>query len=75
MPGSGQWRMIDNDAQDCWICDRAVYSLIFWNEEIGQFLLSKVDQISNNKADQQYLVTKIEELKSETPGPVDARRL
>jgi len=58
--------MIDNDEEDCWVCDRVVYSLIFWNEEIGQFLVSKVDQ-----ADQEYLVTKIEEFKSEASEPVD----
>ena len=68
MPGSGQWRMIDDDTQDCWVCDRVVYSLIFWNEEIGQFLVSKVDQ-----ADQEYLVTKIEEFKSEASEPVDGQ--
>ena len=41
MPGSGQWRMISNETYgvpgdfECWICDKQIYTLIFWNEMIG----------------------------------------
>lgn len=36
--GSGQWKFFTekvNGENDCWICDRQIYSLIFWNELIG----------------------------------------
>ena len=41
MPGSGQWRMITNETYgvqgdfECWVCDKQIYTLIFWNEMIG----------------------------------------
>ena len=38
MPGSGQWRMIStsNDEQErCWVCNKEVYSLVFWSREFG----------------------------------------
>ena len=37
IPGSGQWRMQKNqDENGCWCCNNSIYTLIFWNKEIGQ---------------------------------------
>lgn len=33
MPGSGQWRMLDDPVDQCWHCDQWIYSLIFWDAE------------------------------------------
>ena len=35
IPGSGQWKMIDNHHHDCWVCDRECYTILFWSPEIG----------------------------------------
>jgi hypothetical protein len=38
IPGSGQWKIITAQQpgqEPCWVCDRQIYSLIFWNENIG----------------------------------------
>ena len=44
MPGSGRWRVITKEnigQNECWVCDRKIYSLIFWNELIGNIELRK----------------------------------
>ena len=33
MPGSGQWKLIRDKHEDCWICEQEVYGLIFWDPE------------------------------------------
>ena len=33
MPGSGQWKMITDKQDECWICDQSNYSLIFWDAD------------------------------------------
>ena len=47
IPGSGQWRlMTDNNKgdHDCWICDKQIYSLIFWNELIGYWEMDALER-------------------------------
>jgi len=34
MPGSGQWKLIKDRHEECWICDQEVYGLIFWDEDM-----------------------------------------
>ena len=39
MPGAGQWRVFTESFKgqnDCWLCDHQVYSIIFWNKDIGE---------------------------------------
>ena len=31
IPGLGQWRMVEDSSEGCWVCDKEIYSLIFWN--------------------------------------------
>jgi len=33
MPGSGQWKMITDKREECWICDLEVSGLVFWDYE------------------------------------------
>ena len=33
MPGSGQWKMLTDKHDECWICDQSNYSLIFWDKD------------------------------------------
>lgn len=38
MPGSGRWRIQTvSESENCWVCDNWVYTIFFWNEEIGTF--------------------------------------
>lgn len=33
MPGSGQWKLLNDNSDQCWHCDQWIYSLIFWDAE------------------------------------------
>ena len=33
MPGSGQWKMITDKQDECWVCDQSNYSLIFFDKD------------------------------------------
>ena len=35
LPGAAQWRLLDRQDQDCWICDKSCYVLVFWSREVG----------------------------------------
>ena len=40
MPGSGRWNFFQQsikETNDCWICDKQIYTLIFWNQLVGEF--------------------------------------
>jgi len=66
IPGSGQWRMITKDIpghNECWVCDRHVYSLIFWNELIGIIELRKF-----SKEDKDFFMTRIHEINPDPDG-------
>jgi len=30
------WSIVQTKQQKCWVCDRHIYSLLFWNKEIGE---------------------------------------
>lgn len=47
--------MIDESHEDCWICDREVYTLIFWSPVIGRFEMKKVSE-----ADQTFIIKNID---------------
>ena len=48
--------MIDEAHEDCWICDREVYTLIFWSPIIGRLEMRKV-----SAADQTFIIKNIDE--------------
>lgn len=59
MPGSGQWRQIGSMKQKCWICQDAIYSLIFWSKEIGWNASKDIDdKVEEN------MIKKVEELQT-----------
>ena len=33
MPGSGQWKLIKDKTDECWVCDQEAYGLVFWDPE------------------------------------------
>ena len=35
LPGAAQWRLLDRQDQDCWVCDKSSYTLVFWSREVG----------------------------------------
>ena len=66
LPGLGQWRVITEQPpgeNDCWICDRQVYSLIFWN-----VLLGKAVQMQVPEDDKDYILDQIREF-DKAPAP------
>ncbi len=34
MPGSGQWKLIKDKHEECWVCDQEVYGLVFWDADM-----------------------------------------
>ena len=34
MPGSGQWKLIKDKREECWVCDQEVYGLVFWDPAV-----------------------------------------
>ena len=45
---------------ECWVCDRTIYSLIFWNQLIGTVELKKF-----TKGDEDFFISKIREVNPE----------
>ena len=33
MPGSGQWKLIRDRSEECWVCDQQIYGLVFWDAD------------------------------------------
>ena len=58
--------MITNELpgrNECWVCDRKVYSIIFWNEMVGLVELRKFSQ-----NDKEWFINRIDEF---NPDPAD----
>ena len=34
MPGSGQWKLIKDKHEECWVCDQEVYGLVFFDPDM-----------------------------------------
>ena len=48
---TGQWEMVTGETKrdnECWVCDRQVYTLIFWNELIGAAEMSNFSMEDKN---------------------------
>ena len=46
IPGAGQWNVFTESHKgqnNCWLCDHQVYSMIFWNQEIGEVHLNNIE--------------------------------
>lgn len=57
MPGSGQFHVHTSKVlhnNNCWVCDKKIYSMIFWNQLVGAVELRKF-----TKADADWFVAKI----------------
>lgn len=60
MPGSGQFHVYTSKVSNnnnCWVCDKKVYSMIFWNQLVGAVELRKF-----TVADSDWFVAKIQKL-------------
>ena len=70
LPGAAQWRQLDRADQECWICDKASYCLVFWSKRTGA-----QDEDSITVAQEENLVSQIERANNqfedfEWKGPV-----
>jgi hypothetical protein len=36
MPGSGQWRVLEDGEEKCWCCENQIYALVFWSLAFGK---------------------------------------
>lgn len=36
IPGSGQWRMLTETGQKCWICSGSIFTLVFWTKSFAK---------------------------------------
>jgi hypothetical protein len=66
IPGSGQWRMLENGDRKCWCCDNQIYTIIFWsinhgNEEADlieplkeENLISQIEKLNNHFKDYKF---------------------
>ena len=50
---------------ECWVCNRNVYSLIFWNELIGILELKKFSH-----EDRDFFLTRIQNLNPDPDGKI-----
>jgi len=53
MPGSGCWDMLTGTGDSCWVCDKWIYTLIFWNENIGYRTNMELDLFEKDKIQMQ----------------------
>ena len=58
MKGAGQWKMETLQQEDsCWVCDRWMYCLYFWNQDIGCF--NDVNRIGIDKPTKVHVVDQV----------------
>ena len=62
MPGCGRWRMETQQGDNCWVCDRWMYTLYFWNQEIGCF-----NDVNNIGIDKETKVSLVEKIRLHNP--------
>jgi PP-loop superfamily ATP-utilizing enzyme len=36
MPGSSEWQLFKQNEDECYICDRKIYTIFFWSPAIGK---------------------------------------
>ena len=70
MPGSGQWKLITDKREDCWVCDLEVYGLVFWDYE----KIAEKAYMSTTRAHQENVMRNvIDELHKVTPKEEEDR--
>ena len=37
-----QWKITSKSDSDCWVCDRHIYSVLFWNKGIGNLMNTEI---------------------------------
>lgn len=58
IPGSGQWQFNKKgDKNGCWNCSNWIYTLVFWNEDIG--ILNSKNNINIENAEKKRVVDMI----------------
>ena len=35
MKGLAQWRILESEEQQCWICNNSIQTIVFWQESYG----------------------------------------
>ena len=35
IPGSGQWQMLTEKHDQCWVCDKWIYGIVFWSPNVS----------------------------------------
>jgi hypothetical protein len=46
IPKPSQWKIITSNQKKCWVCEKNIYSLLIWNEKIGNIKNLKVTKKS-----------------------------
>ena len=46
MPGTVNWQINKESAQQCWVCERKQYTFFFWSPEYGLFETKKLDWLT-----------------------------
>ena len=62
IPGSGRWQVYTcrhHGQSDCWICDRQIYSMVFWNEKIGD-----IEMLKYKDDDLQFIIQHLQRINS-----------
>jgi len=55
--GSAQWRQLTKMPEKCWVCEGLVYSLIFWNQAIGEACVDQIDEMVD-----EMMISELEQL-------------
>lgn len=63
VPKPSTWQLVTDSRIHCWVCDRHIYSLLFWNPEIGRLKDLKVKN-------EQIALRTIKPISHETKRPV-----
>jgi hypothetical protein len=70
MPGSGQWKILTEKGDQCWICDKHIYSLIFWSPSIGHSMQIDLDDGEKNRIISQIEIINHENEMEESGPPL-----
>ena len=71
IPGSGRWKVFTErkiGENDCYICDRQIYSIVFWSEPIGSIHLKMFE-----KDDVQFLIDHVKKINGANDIEIDTK--
>ena len=52
IPGIGQWKMITDGKDECWVCGQHILTLFVWTPRIGQLSNIKDERVGKHFKDQ-----------------------